>query len=207
MSTSFGGFQIGGAPVNNGGYDPVQAAAMLQQLFSQYKPQSAASVIGQANAAEAALPAYLQINPLIGSTEYNTAKQQYLSDVMGPAMAQQSANDNANGVGNSSFADQRQAFLKAEGMRNADSVGLQAKQSAQQLQLAQRNSYFDGAPKLVPNTSVDDYTKSYGNFLGNQQQLGAQQAQQRQQFGGNMLGTAVNAGLNAGGALLKFAGI
>ncbi len=201
----FGGYQ---PVVNNGGYDPSAAAAMQQQLFGQYKPQSAVSVINQANAAERALPAYLQINPLIGSTEYNQAKNQYMNDVVGTSVKQQSANDNANGVGNSSFAAQRGAFLQAEGARNAEAVGLQAKQAAQRLQLDQRASYYDGAPRYVPNISPNDYTKNYSNFLSNQQTLGTDYNTQRQQsrFGGSQLGTLINSGLSAAGGLMQFAG-
>lgn len=183
---AFSGFQIGGSttppPVSLGGYDPGQAAAMQQALFGQYRPQSAASVIQQANAAEAQLPAYLQINPNLGQLEYNQAKQQYMTDLVGPAVAQQSARDNANGIGNSSFAAQRGAFLQAEGLRNADAVGLQAKQAAQGLQLAQRNSYFGGTPSLVPNVSAGQYLSGYGNFLSNQQMLGAKQNQAQSDY-------------------------
>lgn len=97
--------------------------------------------MGQVNASNAAMPAWLQISQNWGQPEQQLATDEYMRNYVNPAVNQQYGFDIRDGSANSTFAAGRQTSMLARGSRQAMLAGLDAKNAAINQKLNERSSY------------------------------------------------------------------
>lgn len=125
------------------------------------------------NAANRALPAYLQYNQGLLDQTQSRASQNFMRDFGNPSMAMVRAkNSQRSGDGMNSFAQQDNAFNQAEMARQASNVGLDAR-NAEIGRINQMRSGYFGTPTNDMDSVADD---SYAAQL-NAQKLAMQRTE------------------------------
>jgi hypothetical protein len=204
MAGPIAGFSPGGAQglwgsIANGS-NPMLSSSGPFMPWSYQPPGGGAYNVDQANQANAAMPSGLQIGGGTGQGAYNAGFQSYMNNTVNPALATQSSNAGASGMGNSTFAGAANGAIASAGGLNAQLAGLQA-QTASVNNLATLRSSYLGVPTPGLNPSGGQ-GPGEAAFLQGQAGGGLQdQFQNQAQQSANGWGKA-NAIAGFGGALM-----
>lgn len=99
------------------------------------------------------MPSNLQLNPNLGRSEGERARQDVLRSTVAPQVADLNIRMGDNGMGNSTFAAAQNAALRAEGSRMAENAAQDAIDRAYNRTIAARSSYFNGEGGLASGST------------------------------------------------------
>lgn len=160
----------------------------MQALAQMFAPKTGAEMAAEMNAAQAALPAQLQLGAAqVDQGSINAARDRYQNDVVRPGVEQLKAQMAAEGRDNSTFGGAALAQMQAEGDRQSYYAGEDLVDRALNRWTQQRNSYFGtkgGEGGLVTNdkggSAMGQFMLGMGNLGLNQQNANyAQMASER----------------------------
>lgn len=205
MAANGGYWQIGGGSGGSGVNPPTPYSLPVPDYSSM--PWMQPGFTGQQIAAtNAAMPAWLQLNPNIGNQEQQLATQEYLSTQVNPASAQQRSLDIGAGSAQSTFSAARNAAINTLGQRQAMLAGLDAKNAAVDRFLNERSSYNNvpidqGLAGRLYNNAQNQYEANNSNY-----QAGQYNRFNNQQNSANRTASLIGAGASLGGYLAPAAG-